>query len=177
PQYGSPAASALQTGTQPAQPQYGSAVAPQQQQQQQPSSEQPVPPFVRRPLSLEEVPFTAFFNFPLMGRACPLDIYLDGKTPTRGTELTILNNCEFDVIIGGVELKQEDMYSTSSNSGRTVPTRRWPQQFRVAANGGRATCIIAMHPSFPRASSLFMLVLVYVFSDGRFTPYAARFSV
>ncbi|KAH9593537.1 hypothetical protein LSM04_009300 [Trypanosoma melophagium] len=179
PLYASPNTSAQQMKTQPTQPQQGPAVAPsqpQQQQQQQPSSEPPVPPFVRRPLSLEEVPFTAFFNVPLMGRACPLDIYLDGKTPTRGTELTILNNCEFDVIIGGVELKQEDMFS-SSDSARTVPTRRWPQQFRVAGGGGRANCVIAMHPSLPRASSLFMLVIVYVLSNGRYTPYAARFPV
>ncbi|EKF26966.1 hypothetical protein MOQ_009325 [Trypanosoma cruzi marinkellei] len=148
-----------------------------QPQQQVAPSESPVPPFVRRPATLEEIPYTNFYNIPLMGRACPLDIYLDGKTPTRGTELTILNNSEYDFIIGGVELKQEDMLSPSPDSARTVPTRRWPQQLCVPGGGSRATCIIALHPSFPRASSLLMLVVIYIFSSGRYTPYAARFAV
>ncbi|KAF8285689.1 hypothetical protein TcYC6_0031280 [Trypanosoma cruzi] len=148
-----------------------------QPQQQVAPSEAPVPPFVRRPATLEEIPYTNFYNIPLMGRACPLDIYLDGKTPTRGTELSILNNSDYDFIIGGVELKQEDMLSPSPDSTRTVPTRRWPQQLCVPGGGSRATCIIALHPSFPRASSLLMLVVVYIFSNGRYTPYAARFAV
>ncbi|EKG08790.1 hypothetical protein TCSYLVIO_000050 [Trypanosoma cruzi] len=148
-----------------------------QPQQQVAPSEASVPPFVRRPATLEEIPYTNFYNIPLMGRACPLDIYLDGKTPTRGTELSILNNSDYDFIIGGVELKQEDMLSPSPDSTRTVPTRRWPQQLCVPGGGSRATCIIALHPSFPRASSLLMLVVVYIFSNGRYTPYAARFAV
>ncbi|RNF27614.1 uncharacterized protein Tco025E_00175 [Trypanosoma conorhini] len=160
-------------------PQQLPAQDPQQQQQQQQltPSEPPVPPFVRRPATLGELPYTSFYHIPLMGRGCPLDIYLDGKTPTRGTELTILNNAEYDVIIGGVELKQEDMLSPSPNSARTVPTRRWPQELRIPGGGCRATCIIALHPSFPAGSSLFMLVVVYVFMNGRYTPYAARFAV
>lgn len=145
--------------------------------QQQVSPGAGVPPYVRRPPTLGEIPFTAFYNIPLMGRACPLDIYLDGKTPTRGTELTILNHANHDIIIGGVELKQEDVHSTSPTSSRTIPTRRWPQEFCVPAGDSCARCVIALHPSFPRASSLFMLVVVYVFSNGSYTPYAARFSV
>ncbi|RNF00760.1 hypothetical protein TraAM80_07414 [Trypanosoma rangeli] len=181
-----PAPAASSPGSQPQQtatqayypPQQLLGQSPQQQQQQQAAPlEPPVPPFVRRPATLGEIPYTAFYNIPLMGRGCPLDIYLDGITPTRGTELTMLNNADYDVIIGGVELKQEDMLSPSPNSARTVPTRRWPQELRIPGGGCRATCIIALHPSFPQGSSLFMLVVVYVLLNGCYTPYAARFAV
>lgn len=139
--------------------------------------ETPVPRYVRRPLASGVSPFAPFINIPLVARACPLDIYLDGQTPTRGTEITIQNNGGFDITIGGVELRQEDMTSTSPHAGQTVPIRRWPQQMHVPRGGGRATCIIALHPSYARGSSLILLVVVYVLNEGRYTPFAARFPV
>ncbi|CCW65361.1 unnamed protein product [Phytomonas sp. EM1] len=112
-----------------------------------------------------------------MGRGCPLDIYLDDKTPTRGTEINLINNADYEILIGGIELKQEDMFSLDPSSTRTIPTRRWPQQLQLSGGGGRGTYIIALHPSFPRGTSLMLLVNVYVFLEGRYTPFSARFTV
>eukprot|EP00796_Vickermania_ingenoplastis_P006541 gene6541-4716_t len=169
---------------------------PQQQQQQQqhlhpapapspPQPQQPAlpavppgpppPPFERRPPSLEEIPFTRFFNIDLMGRGCPIDIYLDGKTPTRGTEVTIVNNTPNDILIGGIELKQEDIFA--SGPPKTIPTKRWPQQARIPGNGHTETFIIALHPSFPRASALMVLINVYVLVGTKYMPFSSRFTV
>ncbi|CAG9574188.1 conserved hypothetical protein [Leishmania major strain Friedlin] len=146
---------------------------PQQQQQQGP----PVPPFERRPPSLEEIPYTGFYGIPLIARGCPIDIYLDGKNPTRGTELTFINNADYQIMIGGVELKQEDIFSPDPNSAKTIPTQRWPQHIWVPGGGSRQSCIIALHPSFPRGSSIMALVIVYVFNEGHYTPFTARFTI
>ncbi|KAG5478439.1 hypothetical protein LSCM4_04672 [Leishmania orientalis] len=159
---------------------------PQQQQQaygqqygQQPEVPQgpPVPRFERRPPSLEEIPYTGFYGIPLVARGCPIDIYLDGKTPTRGTELTFINNADCQIMIGGVELKQEDIFSPDPNSAKTIPTQRWPQQLWVPGGGSRQSCTIALHPSFPRGSSIMALVIVYVFNEGRYIPFTARFTI
>lgn len=163
------------------------AYAQQQQQafarqQQQPQPQQapqgpPVPRFERRPPSLEEIPYTGFYGIPLVARGCPIDIYLDGQNPTRGTELTFINNADYQIMIGGVELKQEDIFSSDPNSAKTIPTQRWPQQFWVPGGGSRQSCTIALHPSYPRGSSIMALVIVYVFNDGRYSPFSARFTI
>lgn len=136
-----------------------------------------MPPFERRPPSLEEIPYTGFYGIPLIARGCPIDIYLDGKNPTRGTELTFINNADYQIMIGGVELKQEDIFSPDPNSAKTIPTQRWPQHIWVPGGGSRQSCIIALHPSFPRGSSIMALVIVYVFNEGHYTPFTARFTI
>ncbi|KAG5478652.1 hypothetical protein LSCM1_06056 [Leishmania martiniquensis] len=146
---------------------------PQQQLPQGP----PAPRFERRPPSLEEIPYTGFYGIPLVARGCPIDVYLDGTTPTRGTELTLINNADYQIMIGGVELKQEDIFSPDPNSAKTIPTQRWPQQLWVPGGGSRQSCIIALHPSFPRGSSIMALVIVYVFNEGRYIPFTARFTI
>ncbi|AYU78939.1 hypothetical protein LdCL_230011600 [Leishmania donovani] len=178
---------------QPPQPSYGATIAgtasyqgqdagqrsgyPPQQQPQQQQQGPPVPPFERRPPSLEEIPYTGFYGIPLMARGCPIDIYLDGKNPTRGTELTFINNADYQIMIGGVELKQEDIFSPDPNSAKTIPTQRWPQHIWVPGGGSRQSCTIALHPSFPRGSSIMALVIVYVFNEGHYTPFTARFTI
>ncbi|GET88706.1 hypothetical protein, conserved [Leishmania tarentolae] len=146
-------------------------------QQQQIPQGPPVPLFERRPPSLEEIPYTGFYGTSLVARGCPIDVYLDGKTPTRGTELTFINNADYQIMIGGVELKQEDIFSADPNSAKTIPTQRWPQQIWVPGGGSRQSCIIALHPSFPRGSSIMALVIVYVFNEGHYTPFTARFTI
>lgn len=150
----------------------------QQRQQQQHPPGPPTPRFDRRPPTLEETPFTQFLNIPILARGCPTDVYLDGRTPTRGTELTFINNCDYEIVIGGVELKQEDIFSPDPNSARTVPTQRWPQNLPIHGAGSTGTCLIALHPSFPRGSSLMLLVTIYIqTTEGHYTPYSARFTV
>ncbi|KPA84043.1 putative mitochondrial hypothetical protein [Leptomonas pyrrhocoris] len=165
----------------PQQPSYGQQQQPQPQQQQQayPQVQQGPPPprFERRPPSLEEIPYTGFQGVPLLARGCPIDIYLDGKNPTRGTELTFINNADYQLMIGGVELKQEDMFSSDPNSAKTIPTQRWPQQFWVPGAGTRQSCVIALHPSYTRGSSIMALVIVYIFHEGRYIPFSARFTI
>ncbi|CAJ1008672.1 hypothetical protein Q4I28_003985 [Leishmania naiffi] len=165
---------------QPQQAPYGQQYGQQQQQQlqlQQALQESSVPYFERRPPSLEEIPYTEFYGIPLMARGCPIDIFLDGKTPTRGTELTFINNTEQQIVIGGVELKQEDMFSTDPNSVKTIPTQRWPQYLLVPGGGSRQSCTIALHPSFPRGSFIMALVVAYIFNEGHYTPFMARFTI
>ncbi|CAJ1025039.1 hypothetical protein IOCL2690_000419500, partial [Leishmania lindenbergi] len=167
-----------QYGQQQQQPQPQQAPYGQQYgQQQQALQESSVPYFERRPPSLEEIPYTEFYGIPLMARGCPIDIFLDGKTPTRGTELTFINNTDQQIVIGGVELKQEDMFSTDPNSVKTIPTQRWPQYLLVPGGGSRQSCTIALHPSFPRGSFIMALVVAYVFNEGRYTPFMARFTI
>ncbi|CCW68294.1 unnamed protein product [Phytomonas sp. Hart1] len=154
----------------------------QPQPQQQTKTEQappslPIPRYERHLPSLQAIPYSNFFNIPLMGRGCPLDIYLDDKTPTRGTEINLINNADYAILIGGIELKQEDMFSLDPNSTRTIPTRRWPQQLQLQGGGGKGTYIIALYPSFPRGISLMLLVTVYVYVKDRYTPFSARFTV
>jgi hypothetical protein len=163
----------------PQQPSYGQYQQQQQQHQAYPPVQQGPPPprFERRPPSLDEIPYTGFQGVPLLGRGCPIDIYLDDKSPTRGTELTFINNADYQVMIGGVELKQEDMFSSDPNSAKTIPTQRWPQQFWVPGGGSRQSCVIALHPSYPRGSSIMALVIVYVFHEGRYIPFSARFTI
>ncbi|KAI5688486.1 hypothetical protein MNV84_03955 [Leishmania braziliensis] len=172
--YGQQYGQQQQQQPQPQQGLYGQQYGQQQQQALQESS---VPYFERRPPSLEEIPYTEFYGIPLMARGCPIDIFLDGKTPTRGTELTFINNTDQQIFIGGVELKQEDMFSTDPNSVKTIPTQRWPQYLLVPGGGSRQSCTIALHPSFPRGSFIMALVVAYVFSEGRYTPFMARFTI
>lgn len=147
------------------------------QQQQQAMQGPPVPRFDRRPPSLEEIPYSSFDGVPLLGRGCPIDVYLDGRTPSRGTELTFINNAGFQVMIGGIELKQEDIFSSDPNSSKTIPTQRWPQQFVVPGGGSRGSCIIALHPSYPRGSTIMAVVIVYIQHEGRYVPVSSRFMI
>lgn len=137
----------------------------------------PPPRYILRPTSLDEIPFARFFTLDILARGCPIDIFLDGVHPSRGTELTLVNNLPKEIIIGGIELKEENMFSSDPNASRVIPTRRWPQKMKISGGGGTDTFVIAMHPTFPRGSSVLAMINLYIWEANRYVPVPGRFTV
>lgn len=137
----------------------------------------PPPRYTLCPTSYDEIPFTRFFTSDILASGCPIDVFLDGTTPVRGTELTLVNNTPNDILIGGIELKEENMFSSDPKSAKVIPTRRWPQKLQIPGKGGKDKVVIAMHPSYPRGSALLVMINLYVWQNDRYLPVPGRFTV
>lgn len=137
----------------------------------------PPPRYTLCPTSYDEIPLTRFFSLDILASGCPIDIFLDGTTPIRGTELTLVNNTPNDIVIGGIELKEENMFSSDPKSAKVIPTRRWPQKLQIPGKGGKDKVVIAMHPSYPRGSALLVMINLYIWQKDRYLPVPGRFTV